>query len=321
MFFEQSALLLNQQLNGSTQQSYSKIPLLYRARGCNINLSANNPASQYQRQKQIQNTLGVYASLYAANLAPLNAYEKPRYAPQVIDVAGSLCVTGGRVNWNQMSDRRQPHIQVVKSGSAYGASSTKRTITSQRPGALSPGGTGVDIKHNSYERYLNRIKGKGPFRRGPIPPTFGSPYIPFNPAYPVYGGKVMKMSIVSNCNCEIDETRKMDKLLYQNSSEQDSIYNVKFEFKVGDFVWAKKTNNDTFYKAEIIAISGNLYLLKFEDGTEIYTNQDLFTIYFDCGKCSIAKSDIDQFLDSGDNKLLVTGVCQALSLLSYGELI
>ncbi len=33
---------------------------------------------------------------------------------------------------------------------------TKRSITSLRPGAMSPGGSGVDIKHNSYDRYLNR---------------------------------------------------------------------------------------------------------------------------------------------------------------------
>jgi hypothetical protein len=102
-----------------------------------------------------------------------------------------------------MSDRKDPHIQVVKtgSGSTYGASSTRRTITRLRPGALSPGGSGVDIKHNSYERYLNRLKGKGPVRRGVIPPNFGVPYIPFNRAYPIYGGKTMKTSIVSGCDC------------------------------------------------------------------------------------------------------------------------
>jgi hypothetical protein len=68
---------------------------------------------------------------------------------------------------------------------------------------MSPGGSGVDIKHNSYDRYLNRLKGKKPIRRGPIPPAFGLPYIPFNRAEPIYGGKVMKTSIVNNCNCPI----------------------------------------------------------------------------------------------------------------------
>ena len=37
--------------------------------------------------------------------------------------------------------------------------SVKRTQTSLRPGALGPGGIGVDIKHNSYARYLAKKKG------------------------------------------------------------------------------------------------------------------------------------------------------------------
>jgi hypothetical protein len=69
-----------------------------------------------------------------------------------------------------------------------------------RPGALSPGGKGLDIKHNSYARYLARIKGKGPLRQQAVPPYFGLP-IPFNPAFPVYGGKVFKTGIVAGCNC------------------------------------------------------------------------------------------------------------------------
>jgi hypothetical protein len=31
-------------------------------------------------------------------------------------------------------------------------------LTSLKPGALAPGGRGVDIKHNSYARYLNSKK-------------------------------------------------------------------------------------------------------------------------------------------------------------------
>jgi hypothetical protein len=36
--------------------------------------------------------------------------------------------------------------------------SLKSTLTSLRPGAGAPAGTGVDIKHNSYARYLGRKK-------------------------------------------------------------------------------------------------------------------------------------------------------------------
>jgi hypothetical protein len=108
------------------------------------------------------------------------------------------------VNWNQMSDRKERHVQKANApGTNPGGNSTKHTITRLRPGALSPGGAGVDIKHNSYARYLARIKGKAPLRQQAVPVYFGLP-IPFNPAFPVYGGKVFKTGIVAGCNCSPD---------------------------------------------------------------------------------------------------------------------
>jgi len=121
------------------------------------------------------------------NLGALSVYQRPdpRYG----------------VNWNQMSDRKERHIQQANApGTNPGGNSTRRTITRLRPGALSPGGAGVDIKHNSYARYLARIKGKGPVRQEAVPPYFGLP-IPFDPAFPVYGGKVFKTGIVAGCSC------------------------------------------------------------------------------------------------------------------------
>ena len=179
-------------------------PFVYRCRGCNNNLTSNDPASQYQRQKIIQNTVRVQSSLFTMNLAALSAYERPNLTYKVVDVSGNSYIVSPGVNWNQMSDRKEPHIQVVNTGagSGYHSSSTKRTITSSRPGAMSPGGVGVDIKHNSYDRYLNRLKGKAPVRRGVIPANFGTPYIPFNRADPIYGGKVQNKIkyLMSNIN-------------------------------------------------------------------------------------------------------------------------
>lgn len=37
--------------------------------------------------------------------------------------------------------------------------STRSTITGNRPGAMTPGGQGVDVKHGSYNRYLSKKKG------------------------------------------------------------------------------------------------------------------------------------------------------------------
>ena len=151
-------------------------------------------ATQYQTQKIIQNTVRVPSSLYTMNLGALTVYQKPNNTYEKITVNDVNLETVPGTNWNQMSDRKIPHIQYQ----IYSrASSTKHTITRCRPGAGSPGGIGVDIKHNSYDRYLAKLKGKGPVRRGIIPVD-----IPFNRASPIYGNKIYKTSII-NCNCPI----------------------------------------------------------------------------------------------------------------------
>lgn len=148
--------------------------------GMNSNLASLDPPSQYQRLKLIQHTVRVDASSYSMNKAAINVYETPPNNETVI-------------NWNQMSDRMQPHIQTARM-------SMKSSI-SIRPGNISPGGVGCDIKHNSYDRYLARLKGSGPLRKDNLKITYGQP-IKFNPADPIYGGKTVKTSIVSSlCGC------------------------------------------------------------------------------------------------------------------------
>jgi hypothetical protein len=162
-----------------------------------------------------------------------------------------------------MSDRRNPHVQTVVSGSgsAYGGNSLKRTLTRLRPGALSPGGVGVDIKHNSYDRYLARIKGKAPLRRQAIPKTFASPYIPFNPAFPVYGGKLFKTAIVNGCNCPEDSGENA--LLYQNNA--NDTLNVNYQFSVGDIVLAPFYSATNLLKAKVIANNNGILTIMFLD--------------------------------------------------------
>jgi hypothetical protein len=104
-------------------------------------------------QKRIWNSVRVAASEYVMNLGALSVYQQP--SPIF-----------NKVNWNQMSDRALPanslqqNIQRVPSH----GNSTKSSITRHRPGSLAPGGKGVDIKHGNYDRYLARLKGKGPLR-------------------------------------------------------------------------------------------------------------------------------------------------------------
>lgn len=163
-------------------------------------LANANPWVQYQTQKHIQNTIRVPASLYTMNVEALESYQYPLQHDQVIDSFGTPYIVPPGVYWNQMSDRAQPShsTYAVATGSTYHSSSTKHTITSSRPGAQGPRNHGTDIKHNSYHRYLNKLKGNKLLRRGLVPPTFGRPIV-YNPAFPIHGNKTVKTAIVQSC--------------------------------------------------------------------------------------------------------------------------
>ena len=255
-------------MSQNTNSTKKQPATICRSFGCNSNLTSVDPASQYQRLKIIQNTVRVPASLYTHDLGALTVYQRP-------------LKEFANVNWNQMSDRAVRHIQpsIVTGGSFYHGSSTKHSITRCRPGAGCPGGSGVDIKHNSYDRYLNRLKGKGPVRRGVVPPGFGKP-LPFNPAFPIYGGKTMKTSIVGdNCGCPI----------VSNSNDLSKVYAIlvnptalfdNFSFKAGDNVYA--LNSSGSYSRAIVTdgektftdinidTGSSVVKIKFVDGS-VYT--------------------------------------------------
>jgi hypothetical protein len=251
----------------------------YRWRVCNTNLNGDTPADQYQKLKLIQKTVRVESSLYTSNLGPLNAYAQPISKP----AAGLYGVC-----WNQMSDRPVPSVQKATIPTGFHNSLNKRhtSVTSSKPGSQTPGGAGCDIKHNSYDRYLNRLKGKGPLRRGAVPPGFGLP-VPFNPAFPVYGGKTVKTSIVSGCDCPIttaEKNVKQDVRLYNNPLWQPDPTSG-CGFSVGDYVYAMKTGTDYYSKATIIEKTDYYYTVQFEDGTTQQATINELKIYFPCN-CS-----------------------------------
>jgi len=94
-------------------------------------------------QKRIWHQVRTPTSLYMMNMGSLtSAAERLQYGPQV--------------NWNQRSDRQNASIQTAYHPSH--GNSTRTSLTRERPGACAPAGTGVDIKHDSYARYLNRKK-------------------------------------------------------------------------------------------------------------------------------------------------------------------
>jgi hypothetical protein len=153
------------------------------------------PFAKYQKQRIIQKVVRIPESLYVMNVGALTVYQNPSGVP------GSE----SNVNWNQMSDRVVAHVQARgPAGISQGGNSRRRTVTCLRPGALSPGGSGVDIKHNSYDRYLARLKGKSSLRQQPIPANFASPNVPASGINGGQGGKVIKMGVLANCTCGPD---------------------------------------------------------------------------------------------------------------------
>jgi hypothetical protein len=166
-------------------------------------------------------------------------------------------------------------------------------VTSSRPGCQTPGGVGCDIKHNSYDRYLNRLKAKGPLRRGYVPPGFGAP-IPFNPAFPIYGGKTVKTNIINGCDCPIQD-KKTDLLenirLYRDPLIQAEPSGIQ-AFQVGDYVYAIETGTNYYSKAIVITVNGNTYTIEFEDGTIEQQNISQLLVYFPCN-CTIPSSSTE----------------------------
>ena len=123
---------------------------------------------QIQTNKIIQNKVRIPSSLYTMNLGSLKSYNQP--------ITYNVC-------WNQMSDRAIPSIQKATIPTGFGNSLNGKhsSFTSSKPGSQTPGGVGCDIKHNSYIRYLNRLKGKS-LKCNKCSPT-NTNIISFNPAF------------------------------------------------------------------------------------------------------------------------------------------
>jgi hypothetical protein len=133
-------------------------------------------------QKRIWNQVRVASSLYITNVGSLTS-------------AAERLKNGPNVNWNQRSDRQNASIQTAVHPSH--GNSTKSSLTNHRPGCGAPGGTGVDIKHDSYARYLNRKKA-GNLR---------SQSVHNRATVPIYGNKTYATNVVStsiDCNCKIN---------------------------------------------------------------------------------------------------------------------
>ena len=247
-------------------------------RGCSKNMASNDPVMINQRQKIIQKVVRINSSLYTMNIAGLNVYQSPEKNSQIVEQAGVNYIIPPGLNWNQMSDRARPAQQNVKtgSGSTYGSSSLRGTKVRNRPGAMSPGGSGVDIKHNSYERYLNRIKGKGLLKKGKVQ---------VNDEQMMTGGKDSRLAIVNNCFCEKDN---MNMNMNNMKEFNDVMYDIKYNFEENQTILVRKNKYDKiWYKGIIIVIFDNIYLIDFGNGIPEEINISVHTIipYFKTDKC------------------------------------
>lgn len=123
-------------------------------------------------QKRIWNVVQAQSSLYTMNLSAQNVTGDSNNKPISLF---------GFVNHNQASDRAIPSKTIIN---------VPRNKTRHRPGGSGSVASGVDIKHNSYDRYLARKK---------------SGYLKTNkPAVlpaPKFGNKQFNYGFVSNCSC------------------------------------------------------------------------------------------------------------------------
>ena len=115
--------------------------------------SKNNPLYLQQTNKLIYNTVGQGGSQYINHLGSVEAAQEIFQQYITLENRNNI-----NIQQNQSSDRTIYSLgkNIVPSR----GNSTKKSITRLRPGSNKPGGVGVDIKHNSYDRYLNKKKGK-----------------------------------------------------------------------------------------------------------------------------------------------------------------
>lgn len=110
---------------------------------------------------------------------------------------------------SQNSDRAFPSRYLINNNFVNVPShgnSTKTSLTRNRPGSAGPSGMGVDVKHNSYARYLLKKKGLINLRGEKNPPSS----LPLNFNKKVTNNKYKKDSVIPNMylceNCDATMT-------------------------------------------------------------------------------------------------------------------
>ena len=152
------------------------IPLTAQCVACGQN-GFDSTLAQDINQRRQWGLVSTSSSMYVSNLSAVTVRGGPNNAPKA---------AFGGVNWNQMSDRAVPSI-------IPSTMNVPRYRTRHRPGASGSGGsraTGVDVKHDSYARYLARKKAQNlkSIVSNPLPP-------------PQYGNKQYSLGLIPGCVC------------------------------------------------------------------------------------------------------------------------
>jgi len=141
------------------------------------------------KNKVITNLVRIPSSLYTSNLESVVASHD-----LFTHITDKKLYYIGKPGGSQASDRARfsgSKLQFNRTVPSRG-NSTKRSQTSMRPGSQAPGGIGVDVKHNSYQRYL--LKKKGLYAlQGSYPLGENSKRIENN--------KYKKGEVIAGCKC------------------------------------------------------------------------------------------------------------------------
>lgn len=147
--------------------------------GCKVTRNTFGPHHNLVKraiEKQIQKTVRVSTSEYLMNKSSLNVAESRK--------------KGIENDWNQNQSSDRLNRAIAKAVVPSRGNSSSGSVTRLRPGSLRPGGQGVDVKHNSYDRYLARLKGRKVLR------------LPTEPSGVNYGDvNTIKFNIVTSCKC------------------------------------------------------------------------------------------------------------------------
>ena len=126
---------------------------------CNTPCINNSSFYKLATERKIKNLSRMSGSQF------MDAYVSLVVAQNVVQQSQPVALTNVTSTWGSpyylrgQSDRALPSKLPTSTNVPTRGSSTRTTITSNKPGGMDPGGSGVDVKHGSYNRYLAKKKG------------------------------------------------------------------------------------------------------------------------------------------------------------------